>query len=167
MRNTNENLAQFEVVNAAQKKVTAQLNPRIDLQIMAPLMQKLRSLLKPPLRNYTLDSLPPVFQDMKDYVIDEKESLTDISMKWAGNSNITVTVQAFMLRAIMQRLAELGSAASNATGGESDDDAGFPLKEVLLCTALLECSTIFFIGFFHIPEISRRKKKLMVNKCIN
>ena len=92
MRNTNENLAQFEVVNDAQKKVTVQLNPRIDLQIMAPLMQKLRSLLKPPLRNYTLDSLPPAFQDMKDYVIDEKESLTDISMKWVGNSDITVTV---------------------------------------------------------------------------
>ena len=55
-------------------------------------MQKLRSLLKPPLRNYTLDSLPPAFQDMKDYVIDEKESLTDISMKWVGNSDITVTV---------------------------------------------------------------------------
>ena len=31
MRNTNENLAQFEVVNDAQKKVTVQLNPRIDL----------------------------------------------------------------------------------------------------------------------------------------
>ena len=44
MRITNENLAQFEVVNVAQKKVTVQLNPRIDLQIMAPLMQKLRSL---------------------------------------------------------------------------------------------------------------------------
>ena len=63
MRNTNENLAQFEVVNAAQKKVTVQLNPRIDLQIMAPLMQKLRSLLKPSLRNYTLDPLPPAFHE--------------------------------------------------------------------------------------------------------
>ena len=165
MRNTNENLAQFEVVNDAQNKVTVQLNPRIDLQIMAPLMQKLRSLLKPSLRNTPWTPYHPHF--MKDYVIDEKESLTDISMKWAGNSNITVIIQAFMLRAIMQRLDELGSAAFNATGGESDDDAGFPLKEVLLCTALLECSTIFFIGFFHIPKISRRKKKLMVNRCIN
>ena len=73
---------------------------------------------------------------MKNYVIEEKESLTDISMNWARNSNITITIQAFMLRAIIQRLAELGSTAFNATGGESDDDAGFPLKEVLLCTIL-------------------------------
>ena len=35
MRSTKRNLAQFEVVNGAQKKATVKLNPRIDLQGMA------------------------------------------------------------------------------------------------------------------------------------
>ncbi|XP_034675807.1 synaptotagmin-2 [Vitis riparia] len=50
----------------------------------------------------TLGSLPPTFQGMKVYATDEKELIMELSMKWAGNPNITVAVKAFGLRATVQ-----------------------------------------------------------------
>ena len=39
-------------------------------------------------------------------------------------------------------------------------NVGFPLKWVLLCTTLLEYSTLFFTSFlFHIPRVSKRRRK--------
>ena len=42
---------------------------------------------------------------MKVYATDEKELIMELSMKWAGNPNITVAVKAFGLRATVQVLA--------------------------------------------------------------
>lgn len=50
----------------------------------------------------TLGSLPPTFQGMKVYATDEKELIMELSMKWAGNPNITVAVKAFGLKATVQ-----------------------------------------------------------------
>ncbi|KAG6709254.1 hypothetical protein I3842_06G122700 [Carya illinoinensis] len=51
---------------------------------------------------FTLGSLPPTFQGMKVYVTDEKELIMEPSIKWAANSNITVAVKAFGLKATVQ-----------------------------------------------------------------
>lgn len=42
---------------------------------------------------------------MKVYATDEKELIMELSMKWAGNPNITVAVKAFGLKATVQVLA--------------------------------------------------------------
>lgn len=50
----------------------------------------------------TLGSLPPTFQGMKVYTTEEKELIMELSMKWAGNPNITIAAKAFGLRATVQ-----------------------------------------------------------------
>ncbi|KAH7845804.1 hypothetical protein Vadar_006262 [Vaccinium darrowii] len=50
----------------------------------------------------TLGSLPPTFQGMKVYATEEKELIMELSMKWAGNPNITIAAKAFGLRATVQ-----------------------------------------------------------------
>ncbi|KAH7847138.1 hypothetical protein Vadar_022377 [Vaccinium darrowii] len=50
----------------------------------------------------TLGSLPPTFQGIKVYTTLEKEFLMELSMKWAGNPNITIAAKAFGLRATVQ-----------------------------------------------------------------
>ncbi|KAG0453246.1 hypothetical protein HPP92_025652 [Vanilla planifolia] len=50
----------------------------------------------------TLGSLPPKFQGIKVYTTEEKELIMELSIKWAGNPNITVSVKAFGLKVIVQ-----------------------------------------------------------------
>ncbi|PKA46169.1 Synaptotagmin-2 [Apostasia shenzhenica] len=50
----------------------------------------------------TLGSLPPTFQGIKVYTTEEKELIMELSVKWAGNPNITVAVKAFGLTAKIQ-----------------------------------------------------------------
>lgn len=50
----------------------------------------------------TLGSLPPTFQGIKVYITEEKELIMELSIKWAGNPNITVAVKGFGLKATIQ-----------------------------------------------------------------
>ncbi|KAG0453251.1 hypothetical protein HPP92_025915 [Vanilla planifolia] len=52
----------------------------------------------------TLGSLPPKFQGIKVYTTEEKELIMELSIKWAGNPNITVSVKAFGLKVIVQAI---------------------------------------------------------------
>ncbi|KAF0892179.1 hypothetical protein E2562_013532 [Oryza meyeriana var. granulata] len=51
---------------------------------------------------FTLGSLPPTFQGMKVQVTKEQELVMEPSLKWAGNPNITVVIQAYGLKATVQ-----------------------------------------------------------------
>ncbi|XP_017701543.1 synaptotagmin-2-like [Phoenix dactylifera] len=51
---------------------------------------------------FTLGSLPPTLQGIKVYITEEKELTVEPSLKWAGNTNVTVLVKAFGLKVTMQ-----------------------------------------------------------------
>ncbi|KAK4771535.1 hypothetical protein SAY87_032067 [Trapa incisa] len=53
-------------------------------------------------KTLTLGTLPPTFHGIKVYHTDEKELIMELSMKWAGNPNITVVAKAFGLKATVQ-----------------------------------------------------------------
>ncbi|PKA62585.1 Synaptotagmin-2 [Apostasia shenzhenica] len=52
----------------------------------------------------TLGSLPPNFQGIKVYATQEKELIMELSIKWAGNPNITVGIKAYGLKATIQAI---------------------------------------------------------------